>query len=234
MRIESLAEGFASLVMAQFQRWYSENEDWKGSSGTVCINQRRFQRWYSENEDWKAALTTQRSTSEKFQRWYSENEDWKPRLLQKHFSKQRFKGDTQKMRIEREPTIFDWCRKYSVSKVILRKWGLKGIKCLVRILWPGFQRWYSENEDWKLACGAHIPQRIHGFKGDTQKMRIERLLMRTWELRASLVSKVILRKWGLKGQFFLDGLYPSLWFQRWYSENEDWKVKGNATKNQLE
>ena len=89
----------------------------------------------------------------------------------------------------------------AVSKVILRKWGLKGN-------WATFQcNWFSIR-----------------FKGHTQKMRIERLAGYTFWSAFLSVSKVILRKWGLKVTIPSKSTLMFSRFQRSYSENEDWKM----------
>ena len=181
-----------------------------------------------------------------FQRSYSENEDWKVVVKLWSSKDSSFKGHTQKMRIER-PRTFDYPDDDSiVSKVILRKWGLKASS--------------PKSPKGEKEC----------FKGHTQKMRIERgnskisrpvskvskVILRKWGLKGNIffeffsiffVSKVILRKWGLKDVLpvlpvhNLDcfkghtqkmrierlsaslNMVPACLFQRSYSENEDWK-----------
>ena len=115
-----------------------------------------------------------------FQRSYSENEDWKNPYNMQHPG-------------------FE-----NVSKVILRKWGLKGSSCFFVISGKvsSFQRSYSENEDWKIP--------LHVSK--ISETWVSKVILRKWGLKETSpsmeinsppsVSKVILRKWGLKGVSF--------------------------------
>ncbi len=202
MRIERSREYPFPHPHRSFQRWYSENEDWKSHTDNLHRLSYLFQRWYSENEDWKRSpsiplllwnhvskvilrkwglkgnlSSTSLEKRSTFQRWYSENEDWKHKPLSSFFF---FKAEFQRWYSENE----DWKDERGhaayitmfVSKVILRKWGLKvtiNIKRDTRTI--PFQRWYSENEDWKFPSISATFCRYPGFKGDTQKMRIERV-----------------------------------------------------------
>ncbi len=133
-----------------------------------------------------------------FQRWYSENEDWK-------------------MTDKRIKSI----REY-VSKVILRKWGLKdhdtGNNRLI------FRCFKGDTQKMRIESKLYHTTSLvrSGFKGDTQKMRIESLLISS-SSPPNFVSKVILRKWGLKDTWRIDRNVSTTSFQRSYSENEDWK-----------
>ena len=134
-----------------------------------------------------------------FQRSNSENEDWKTSLGFSHFNWRRFKGQTQKMRIEM------W---QLGNRVPIRKSSFKGQTQKMRI------------EIMPLWCQNLF---VHTrFKGQTQKMRIEI----SWVLRPRAdfchVSKVKLRKWGLKCDIHQRWEHLGQWFQRSNSENEDW------------
>ncbi len=162
-------------------------------------------------------------TNARFQRRYSQNEDWKrcpPRGLSGPTC---FKGDTHKMRIESRDLIGEkvWVVGFKGDTHKMRIESSKNTRLSIAIVL--FQRRYSQNEDWKYliqsyqpfreqvskailtkwGLKAHLlpypPEEITGFKGDTHKMRIESLLV--WRDTTS-----------------------ENWFQRRYSQNEDWKV----------
>ena len=141
---------FQQDIEEEFQRSYSENEDWKASTLVMLFSPLVFQRSYSENEDWKASTLVMLFSPLVFQRSYSENEDWKAimSVLPWHFA------SFQRSYSENEDWKFRMglgsLQSGQVSKVILRKWGLKA-SCL-QFLQSGELR----------------------FKGHTQKMRIER------------------------------------------------------------
>ena len=140
-------------------------------------------------------------------------------------SKYSFKGQTQKMRIEiprmgdlqEDPARFqrsnseneDWNAKYGeprltiplVSKVKLRKWGLKSPPWSFD---PPCQDQVSKVKlrKWGLKCIQDKGLPVRWF-----------------------VSKVKLRKWGLKSQFSIFNWIWRIRFQRSNSENEDWNPR---------
>ena len=160
-----------------------------------------FQRSNSKNEDWNAiAWISLEIICSLFQRSNSKNEDWNFTIWSSgDFINVCFKGQTQKMRIEIFPTtvivwISDMVSKVKlkkwglklqnscktnkllllVSKVKLKKWGLKYFKCYITVfVFEMFQRSNSKNEDWN-ASTAFTPSTL------------------------IIVSKVKLKKWGLK------------------------------------
>ena len=86
-----------------------------------------------------------------------------------------------------------------VSKVKLRKWGLKWtMKSIFTHFQLSFQRSNSENEDWNYPSILSHFLFLTCFKGQTQKMRIEIIILSSHSSVLSNVSKVKLRKWGLK------------------------------------
>ena len=190
-----------------FQRSNSKNEDWNWNffctAYSLCLS---FQRSNSKNEDWnicwrccfsewesvskvklkKWGLKYKIScihcwTSNWFQRSNSKNEDWN------------FHSSLVKLSIS------------FVSKVKLKKWGLKFdwmsvVNCRTHV----FQRSNSKNEDWNYSGWVMQRDSASSFKGQTQKMRIEILRFYLIVRQKSFVSKVKLKKWGLK--YFINTL----------------------------
>ena len=136
-----------------------------------------------------------------FQRSNSENEDWNVRL-------------------SKRSAILGF-----VSKVKLRKWGLKFYYTFSPLFSTSeFQRSNSENEDWNIQGVVIDTHAMNGFKGQTQKMRIEIKRFGDYHYVKSWVSKVKLRKWGLKWGYRRELVHTGPPFQRSNSENEDWNL----------
>ncbi len=221
MRIERRIALFPPSPANQFQRRYSQNEDWKNwelmglpLSGAVSkailtkwglkalfpVSRRAgmsFQRRYSQNEDWKSSFFRDISVGGKFQRRYSQNEDWKSQQIQSLHFLLGFKGDTHKMRIERDkyiPCTLTIC----VSKAILTKWGLKGT---TNSLWQQNAENVSKAilTKWglKVFLNSFVLHLIPVSKAILTKWGLKGL-NRPWFHFSFFVSKAILTKWGLK------------------------------------
>ena len=136
-----------------------------------------FQRSNSENEDWNSPTWSRQLSTLSFQRSNSENEDWNRRS-------------------------FSISRGISpVSKVKLRKWGLK---C-----------WQSRAFEHLFYLVSKVKLRKWGLKFQGKNLTYEEVA----------VSKVKLRKWGLKSVFPWVEFPFSFTFQRSNSENEMiWKT----------
>ena len=167
---------FVSSSCTSFQRSNSENEDW--NSGSLKMD---------TPLGWSFKGQTQKMRIEILIQVYSY-----------HPSQGRFKGQTQKMRIEM-CFVHPICELCSCFKGQTQKMRIEiFVMHRSKILSTLFQRSNSENEDWNWIMCLISWSRHPGFKGQTQKMRIEICLFQWFSCFSQGVSKVKLRKWGLK------------------------------------
>ena len=114
------------------------------------------------------------------------------------FMVSRFKGQTQKMRIEINTWIASHVGLWMFQRSNSENEDWNSLKRLTQLLQPQFQRSNSENEDWNsiLKFGASRTRIVSKVK--LRKWGLKYANSERWFWAPHLVSKVKLRKWGLK------------------------------------
>ena len=105
MRIESYSPLNSSFIRIGFKGHTQKMRIESPQAFLFSFDQIQFQRSYSENEDWKLCILHWELHCHVFQRSYSENEDWKSAQFYTIKGRPCFKGHTQKMRIERNTLL---------------------------------------------------------------------------------------------------------------------------------
>ena len=152
MRIEiCLLPPYTHITSPLFQRSNSENEDWNFSSYGPPLT--RIYSFKGQTQKMRIEISSSEAQVISLSSFKGQTQKMRIEILlpeqECYLQAICFKGQTQKMRIEMVYILFHTFHWEIVSKVKLRKWGLK------------------------LACGFEPHQTDSGFKGQTQKMRIE-------------------------------------------------------------